>query len=271
MSARDGRLIPLTRIAFTPLGIFTAIFGPLLLLFPAATDRYWAWPIQPEMSAAWVGAGYTFGAIAITLLLARGRVEKLFVPLSATWVFSCAMLLATVLHWDRFFTGRPQFWIWFAIYVFLPFGLPVTYWLNRRRALPHRADELRFSGSIAAVGAVAAIVFGALGLLMFLSPVSAAGFWPWRLTPLMSRVIGGWLLFLATGSLCLLFERRYAAYREYIPAAGIWFILLLAAAVRNTANFDFSRPAAYIFFGVLIVLIALLWFAAYYFERKYRA
>ena len=53
---RDDRLIPLTRIAFTPLALLTAIFGPLLYLFPATTAQYWAWEIKPEMSAAWVGS-----------------------------------------------------------------------------------------------------------------------------------------------------------------------------------------------------------------------
>jgi len=69
---RDDRLIPLTRIAFTPLAIFTAIFGPLLFLLPHQTAQYWAWEIKPEMSTAWVGVGYTFGALAIWTILNFG-------------------------------------------------------------------------------------------------------------------------------------------------------------------------------------------------------
>src|SRR5688500_19748374 len=123
MITRDDRLIPLTRIAFTPLAVLTAIFGPLLYILPGATAKYWAWEIKPEMSAAWVGAGYTFGTLAIWTILIIGRFQKLFVPIMATWALSSVMLIATILHIDRFFLDRIQLWIGSIIYLFLPFAL----------------------------------------------------------------------------------------------------------------------------------------------------
>jgi hypothetical protein len=45
---RDDHLILLTRIALWPLAVLSAIFGPLLFLFPANNNAFWSWPISPE-------------------------------------------------------------------------------------------------------------------------------------------------------------------------------------------------------------------------------
>src|SRR4051794_10308277 len=102
---RNDRLIPLLRASFVPLAVATAIFGPLLVLFADSTAAFWAWEIKPAMSAVWVGAGYTFGAIAITTMLRVGRWRSAIIPVIATWPFSLVMLFATVTHLDRFFLG----------------------------------------------------------------------------------------------------------------------------------------------------------------------
>src|SRR5690242_265019 len=121
---RDDHLILLTRIALWPLAVLTAIFGPMLFLLPDRTDVTWAWQIRPDMSVIVVGAGYIFGACAITTLLIRNQWHALNSAIFATWLFSVAMLLATLLHLDRFFVGTLRFYVWFVIYLALPFALP---------------------------------------------------------------------------------------------------------------------------------------------------
>ena len=267
---RDDHLIPLTRIAFTPLAVLTAIFGPLLYILPGATAKYWAWEIQPEMSAAWVGAGYTFGALAIWTILIIGRFQKLFIPITATWTLSTVMLIATLLHLERFFLDKVQFWVWFIIYLGLPIALPIAWYLNRRRAIPPQPDEMRLPQSLVNIALIASAFEYLLGFILLVSPSTAASFWPWQLTPLMSRVISGWVLFIATGALCLAFERRYAVYREFLPQVGIWFALIFIAGLRHINNFDFSRPASYIFFAVFAILPPIMFGAFFFFERQYR-
>jgi hypothetical protein len=267
---KDDRLIPLTRIAFGALAVLTVIFGPLLYFYPGRTVQYWAWEIQPEMSAVWVGAGYTFGAMAIWTLLLIGRFPKLLVSALSTWPFSCVMLISTLIHLDRFFVDRIAFWVWFAIYLFLPFGLPIAWWLNKNHAIPPQADELRFSKNVVYIAPLIGAVFAVLGLVLIFNPLFSASFWPWNLTPLMSRVIGGWILFLAAAALTPMFERRYIAYREFIPEAGIWFTLILIGGWRYSDQFDFNRPTTYIFFSVLILLILLMFYLFFSLERQYR-
>ncbi len=252
---RDDRLTLLFRVAFTPLALLTSIFGPLLVLFPGSTDQFWSWQIKPEMSAAWVGAGYTFGGIAITTMLIVGKWSVSTVAIAGTWPFSLAMLAATLLHLDRFFVDSPRFWVWFVIYLGLPVLLPLIYWLNMRRDPGIKAGDLLlpniFRIALIAVG-ILSLLFG---LFLFFAPTLAADLWPWQLTPLMSRVIGGWLLFIGSGSLCAFFERRYTAYRLFLPSAAIWFTILLVASLFNMANFDSNKPSTTLFFVIIPTLI----------------
>jgi hypothetical protein len=105
---------------------------------------------------------------------------------------------------------------------------------------------------------------------LLFSPATAASFWPWELTPLMSRVISGWILFIGAGSLCIFLERRYKVYREFIMAAIVWFSMLLLAGILHRSDFDFTRPSAYIFFGVFSAVVTLMIILFLNFERRYK-
>jgi hypothetical protein len=247
-------LHPLTRYSYLPLAFLTAIFGPILVLFPGSTEDYWSWPIRPDMSAVWVGAAYTFGAAAISTMLLRGRWTEAIVPVISTWPFSVVMLAATIIHNDRFFLGTANYYIWLAIYVYLPFALPVMFFLNRREdpgVSP--ADTflpVRLRVALPVIGSITALY----GLLLIAESKTVLDTWPWLLTPLMAKIIGGWLLFIATGTLWTAFEARYAAYRYYFPVAAFWFGLLLVASIVNLDDFNdgISKP---LYFAALTAAI----------------
>jgi hypothetical protein len=245
----------LTRFSYLPLAVLTAIFGPILVLFPGSTEDYWSWPIRLDMSAVWVGAAYTFGAAAISTMLLRGRWTEAIVPVISTWPFSVVMLAATIIHNDRFFLGTVNYYIWLAIYVYLPFALPVMFFLNRQQDPGVSATDtllpvrLRFVLSV--VGAATALY----GLLLIFEANAVLDTWPWQLTPLMAKVIGGWLLFIATGTLWTAVEARYAAYRYYFPVAAFWFALLLVASFANRDDFNdgLSKPLYFVVLATAIV------------------
>jgi hypothetical protein len=112
--------------------------------------------------------------------------------------------------------------------------------------------------------------FFLLAFVLIFSPALAASFWPWQLTPLMSRVIGGWILAWAVAPVSLVFERRYLAYREFIPQGGLWLLLLVIGGFRYSDQFDFSRPSAYIFFGGLSLMALSMFYLFFSWERRYR-
>ena len=268
---RNDKLTLPTRVAFMPLAVVTAIFGPVLVLFPGETADYWSWPIAPDMSAVWVGAGYTFGAIAITTMLFVGRSSTSLVAVGGTWPFAVVMLAATIIHNDRFFTDTAGYYVWLAIYLFLPFALPPLLWLELRNDPGRQPTDLLLPSwlrwSLVAAGALAALI----GVAMVLDPSILDQSWPWRLTPLMSRVIGGWLLFIGAGGLAALVETRYQAYRYYLVAATVWFSVLFVASLLNSNDFDSDRLATPLYFiavGGAVIAIAS---AFAYMERLVKA
>jgi hypothetical protein len=267
---RKDRLIPLVWIAFVPLAVLTAIFGPLLVLFPDSTSNFWAWQIKPDMSAVWVGAGYTFGALAITAMLRAGSWRVAAVPIIATWPFSIVMLVATLLHLDRFFLGTLNFYVWMIIYIALPVLLPAMWWLNRGYDPGPQAGDMLMPGRLSLPASITGVILLPASLLMILSPATAARFWPWQLTPLMSQVMGGWVLFISTGLVCLFFERRYVAYRYFLPAAGIWMAILFVFSLIHLDNFDPGRAATWIWFALVGGASIAIFGVSFYLEAYQR-
>jgi hypothetical protein len=267
---RDDMLIPLVRICFTPLAVFTAIFGPLLLLAPDATETYWSWSVRPAMSAVWLGAAYTFGSVALTVMLIRGSWRATIIPVASTLPFAVVMLTATIVHNDRFFTGTVRYYAWLAIYIVLPVALTLMLLINRRRDPGPEPAELtlstRMRAALATVGALAAL----LGLLLILKISTVVDAWPWQLSPLMSMVVGAWLLFLAAGGLASVVEARYVAYRYYLPAAALWFGLLLGGSLARLDDFRDAITTP-LYFVTLGFAAAALTAISVRLERRLRA
>jgi hypothetical protein len=267
---RDNHLIGLTKATLWPLAVLSAIFGPTLFFFPSYTDVTWSWQIRPEMSAVAVGAGYIFGAFSIITLLLKNEWHALNIAIWGTWIFSVAMLLATLIHLDRFFVGTLRFYVWFMVYLVLPFALPVAWWLNRRHSALIKPGDLLFSKTIRYGALIAGLIYLGFGLFMFLNPAAAANIWPWELTPLMSRVLGGWVMFIGGGAAVIYFEPRYSAYRALLPSIIIWDLALLAGSFLHMDSFDLTRPASWVWFmylslatfGSIVLLVN--------FETKYR-
>jgi hypothetical protein len=251
----DDRLDPIARWVFLVLIPFTAIFGPLLVFDPGSTAQYWSWHISPPMSAVWVGAGYTFGACAITTMLVLNRWRTSIIAIVATMPFSVAMLLATLLHLDRFATGTVRFGVWMTIYVLLPVGLVVIYLRGRRADPGVQSGDRLVPRWIGRVGAVVGGVVIAVGLVLFVAPTATGGLWPWPLTPLMAQVVAGWLFFFGTGAAMLGVERRFLAIRAFLPSVVVWSSVLGVAGLFHRS--DFTRgPVATAAYFTIVVLVA---------------
>jgi hypothetical protein len=158
------------------------------------------------------------------------------------------MLGATLLHWDRFHQGTLLFWGWLLVYILTPLLVPFLYFRNRRRDPgPQPADRLvppQVRPVLLAVGAF----YVALGVVMFFAPTALADVWPWRLTPLVSRVMGGWLLLFGVGAALAWVEPRWSAFKPLVIDASAWLALLLVGSLLHTADFDFSKPTAALWF-----------------------
>src|SRR5687767_12923163 len=145
---------PGTPIAW-PLRVWLAVevlfgIGAVLAIgvSPADSATNFAWPIQPVVMAAVLGAFYMSSALLFLLPLFAKRWEMIRVMILPTGIFSTIQLIATFLHWEKFSVGTTPFYVWFASYLLPPPIFVAAYLWHQRKALSTltKADDTLQSG-----------------------------------------------------------------------------------------------------------------------------
>ncbi len=237
-TVRDDRILPITRWIIALVILFLIPAFIILYIYPDQSGQRFAWEIKPHMTAMFIGAGYLGGAYQFVRLVFERhwhRVGRALLPVTA---FTIAMLLATILHWERFDIHHPPFQTWLALYVITPFLVPWLWWNNHATdpGAPEQHDLL--VPRIAQLGFMLAGISGALfAIFVFLAPQIAISFWPWTLTPLTAHVLAGWFSLLGAGGLVLAPDPRWSAWRIQLESITLWGLLILIAANANPQDF----------------------------------
>lgn len=213
---------PWMRAVFVASALLVGLAGFQLFAFPADTETSFAWTIQPPLTAAALGGLY-LAVVLLTLLSARQTVwanARIFAP--GTFLFASLILLATLVHVDRFHWDGPtayaefQAYLWMTIYAVYPPAL-LAAWAHQRRQPggdPPAASPL--PGWFRTVVGVQAAAFLALGGALIVDPAGVAdAVWPWELTPLTGRAIAAWLFALGVVAAHAVLENDW----ERIPVA----------------------------------------------------
>ncbi|MDQ4096714.1 MAG: hypothetical protein M3144_02435, partial [Actinomycetota bacterium] len=181
------RVTRVVAIAIIP--VLTAAFV-LLYLFPSRTSQLWAWPVAPTMTAMLMGGGYLAGAYLFVRVATTRRFHRVGLLFPAITVFTTLLLLATIIHWDRFNHDHVSFWAWLLLYLITPPLLPWLWIRNRRFETgdPEPGERL-VPAPIRTVMVVAGIGQLAFALVLFVRPSAIAPHWPWMLTPLTARTL----------------------------------------------------------------------------------
>jgi hypothetical protein len=231
-------------------GGLAVVAGPILFFFPHDTETYFAWAIGHPLTPVFMGASYlagigTFWAIRLN----RWSVARVTLP--SIIVFGTGQLLATLLHLDIFNWSHPVAWAWLAIYVLSPPAALILFLVAERG---RREDEVGdLPASMRPVMAAFTVLFGLVGLALLLAPETMAEFWPWSLTGLTARVLGGWYLASAALAAMLARERRLENAGIGLGSAVIVTVLLVFGALlhRNDFNGPPASVTAYLFTVVL--------------------
>ena len=136
-SGGDGRVLGLTRAGVWVLFVLAAANGLFLYFLPGTADTDYAWSIKPGVNAAFIGAGFLAGTLATGLVLwkaTRWRSFSLLPP--ALWVLATTLLVATLIHEDRFKWDYAPTWVWTFVYAVVPLAIPFLVVRQRRVAEP---------------------------------------------------------------------------------------------------------------------------------------
>ena len=164
--------------------------GLLLFLYPGGTASYWAWVIPHPRSAILIGAAYV-GAIAYYVLALRENDwEQVRNGMGGLIVFSLVLLVATLMHWDRFRPYHVTTLVWLMFYYVGPFLVPIVGRLQAQGGLASAQVGTTPLGWRAWM-ALRAFSYLALALLGLVFATSLTGAWPWPIEPLEVRVFLG--------------------------------------------------------------------------------
>ena len=112
----DDRPLPETRWA--ALVIFIVLVPAVIVLWdtPGETADRWAWTITPDLTPIFLGAGYGAGAYFFWRTFRATRWHPSSAGVLGASVFAALMLIATLIHWDRFNHGDAPFLAAFAFW-----------------------------------------------------------------------------------------------------------------------------------------------------------
>jgi predicted small integral membrane protein len=259
MDKPDGRILAATHWA--SLVVFAILVPALVILWgmPDRTADAWAWTIQPELTPIFLGAGYGAGAYFFLRTFLSDQFHPSSAGIFGAAFFATLMLIATLIHWDRFnhgdapLIGALVFYGWVGVYIVSPFVVFALWWLNRRTDSGEPAPGeaivpawVRRTAQVVAAGAFAGAAF------FFLAPEEAIDVWPWDLTPLTSRVIGSFTAQVGVGALLISLDRRWSAWKLIVQTFFVATALLLVGAIRAWDDFDTGNALMYVYLGGLV-------------------
>src|SRR5919197_3964088 len=182
MSGDTRSVAPVVSLGLAVLTVALIVVGVPVVLAPARTDRYFAWTIDVPLTAAFLGACYWTAAL-FTLLAAREREwSRVRAVMPGILVAGTLILVATLMHIERFAMDTARGWIWVILYAGLPPGVLLLLALQRKApgADPPVLRPIEpWATVLLALAAAALLVTGAA---LFAFPQTTGGWWLWPVT-----------------------------------------------------------------------------------------
>jgi hypothetical protein len=228
--------------------------GVPLFLLSGQTEHYFAWTINPPLTAAWLGATFWASSVIVFLAARQPVFAKLRPAMPGGLLFVWLMLGATALHLDRFHLDRVNGWAWVAVYFTVPPALTYILWQQFRApgGDPPRTAPLPAWLRLAFAAYAVAILLG-----LYLAPQTTAVIWPWTLPPLAARAVAAWLIPLGVIAAQIVWENDFGRIQAVMVGAIVFAILHFIVVIRYVALIDWGNPLAWLYLLLLISTLAV--------------
>jgi hypothetical protein len=240
--------------------ILVLLVGIPLVLRPEQTADYFAWTIQPPLTAAFLGSAY-WASFLLEFEGSRRRTwDQARVAVPAVFVFTVLTLVATLNNLEKFHFGDPGVitsivtWGWLIVYAVVP-GIMAVVWVRQSRA--PGVDEPRLRPTpmwFRAVGAAIGIALVAYGVALFLWPGEVAESWPWALTTLTAQAVAAWLIGIGVASVHAAREGDWKRIEAAMAANFALAVLELFALARFSDDVDWDRTNGWTYLVIVLGL-----------------
>ena len=264
-SHRIRRVLPSMRALLVVFSVLTALAVGALYVLAEHTQDYFAWTIQPPLTAAFLGAGYAAGFVLVVLSLrdpvwAHSRVAVLTIL-----VFVVLTTIATLIHVDRFhftdefagsgFLAKSAAWFWLGVYLVVPvLMLALILPQERSRGIdppPRHPVPMWLRLALAAES----LVLSLTGAALYVVPATSERLWPWPLTPLTARVVAAWLLAFGLATALAAFSGDLRRLRTAAIAYTVFGLMVIGAEIRFSSTMDRDDPTTITFALVTVAVV----------------
>jgi peptidoglycan/LPS O-acetylase OafA/YrhL len=228
--------------------------GVLLFVLSGNTDDSFSWSIKPSLTAAFLGASY-WAACALFVWSARsGSWARARAALLPAFVIAALLLVATIVHFDRFHKDLFGYF-WLFAYILVPVVMLIA--LRRPRiGPPEEGQGRRLPGVLRATLALQALVMAGIGIALYASPGSADSLWAWTLTPLTARAVAAFLIGFAAAAVWAAFDDDLVHLGGSALAYALLGLLELVALLRYTDELDGSGARGVIYVAFVVTVLA---------------
>ncbi len=253
---RDDRILPETRWLSAIIIPFLVVAFGILYLLPDHTQELFAWTIQPRMTPMMLAAAYIGGAYFFVRAATSARWHSVKVGFLPVTTFAAFMGIATILHWNIFNHSHISFFAWAILYFTTPF-LVLGAWLRNRNTDPGTPDanDLIVPQSVRSVIGIIGVITLLISIFLFLQPELMIRIWPWKLTPLTARVVGGLFALTGVGEFCIALDARWSAVRIALQSQMIGVAAIVVAIFVSWSNFDQANIFTWGFVGGMLFLL----------------
>jgi hypothetical protein len=273
--SKENYSVVLKPASITRIGLvqtFLASAFVIWLIFFPSSGRNFAWPIVPELSAMFIGAGFLIRAYLGYHLWREKYWYRLRWQAWGNYAFLAVLLVATFWHVDEM-NWSSNIWvahIWVLAYIGEPLLLPLYEPRGEaaKAPIPDALKEGPVFPGLKRVLLVGYVVGVSLGLLLFIHPAFMDTRWAWALDPFDARIMAAFPIMAGLWALHGYLAEDWAEIKLGVMGILILNAGLFAIWLFNLPRFDFSRENVYQT-GILTGAFALL--LAFYTFRQERA
>ncbi|MBI3941887.1 MAG: hypothetical protein HY326_02650 [Chloroflexi bacterium] len=238
------------------------ITGIQLFIFSEFTARFFAWTINPALTAAFLGACY-WGSFPMVFLAAQQKAwDRARIAVPAVLLFTSITLIATLFHLDRFHlagsepTALIAGWAWMIVYIVVPPTMIILLILQLRTPGDDAPRLALLPSWIRLVFAIQGVFLLLLGVVLFVAPVQMVSLWPWQLSPLTGRAVAAWLVGVGATLLQMVWENDLERIRPALISLTLFSVLQLIAVARFASTINWGATAwIYVAFLTILLLV----------------
>jgi hypothetical protein len=241
------------------------IVGIQLFILGTETERFFAWTINPPLTAAFMGAAY-WSSCVLEFMAAREKIwARARVGVPAVLLFTALTFIFTLKHITMFHLDTQDFalytvlltWVWIAVYAIVPLALAVLLVLQLRAPGGDPPRQHALPAWMRAILVLQALLMLPVGAILFFAPTMLVEFWPWELTPAAGEVHGAWWLGLGLAAVHMAWENDFSRVSAALSSMLAFAVLQFIALARFAGDINWGLPQAWGYVGFLLSFLVV--------------